>query len=299
MSGLSRAASWSALARLELDGRRFSVALSDDGNTTIVGGPFDNSYVGAAWVFTRSGGARTQQGNKLVGTGAGNARQGVSVALSADGNTAIVGGPGNNTDTGAAWVFTRSGRCPGTSRATSWSAPARLETPDRAFFLRRVVRRRQHRNYGRACRQRGHRGGVDLHPQRRCLDPAGQQAGRHRREGKRQTRPLGRSLRHGHTASVGGPADNANAGAAWAYNHSGGFWTQQGGKLVGTGAVGSATQGASVTLSGDGNTAVVGGPFDNSDIGAAWVYTRSGGVWGQQGNKLVGSDVLEGAIQGH
>ena len=45
--------------------------------------------VGATWVFTRSGGVWTQQGLKLVGTGAiGSAGQGSSVAVSADGNTA-------------------------------------------------------------------------------------------------------------------------------------------------------------------------------------------------------------------
>ena len=72
----------------------YSVALSADGNTAIVGGPTDNSVAGAAWVYTRSGGVWTQQGSKLVGSGAvGNAQQGTSVALSADGNTAIVGGP--------------------------------------------------------------------------------------------------------------------------------------------------------------------------------------------------------------
>jgi len=70
-----------------------SVALSSDGNTAIVGGPFDNDFVGAAWVFTRSGGIWSPQGSKLIGTGAiGSAEQGASVALSADGNTAIVGG---------------------------------------------------------------------------------------------------------------------------------------------------------------------------------------------------------------
>jgi hypothetical protein len=48
----------------------------------------------------------TQQGPKLVGTLAvGTAQQGYSVALSADGNTAIVGGPGDNSNAGAAWVF--------------------------------------------------------------------------------------------------------------------------------------------------------------------------------------------------
>jgi hypothetical protein len=48
----------------------------------------------------------SQQGPKLVGTGTvGDASQGWSVALSADGNTAILGGPGDNNEAGAAWVF--------------------------------------------------------------------------------------------------------------------------------------------------------------------------------------------------
>jgi hypothetical protein len=54
-------------------------------------------------------------------------------------------------------------------------------------------------------------------------------------------------------------------------------FTQQGPKLVGTGAVGD-QQGTSVSLSGDGNTAIAGGPSDNENTGAAWVYTRSNGV---------------------
>jgi hypothetical protein len=101
----------------------------------------------------------------------------------------------------------------------------------------------------------------------------------------------------GTTVIVGGNADNSFAGAAWVYARSGGVWRQQGAKLVGTGAVGSAVQGASVSLSGDGNTAIVGGPGDNSDAGAAWVYTRSGGVWTQQA-KLVGKGAVGSAVQG-
>jgi hypothetical protein len=87
-----------------------SVALSADGNTAIVGGREDNSTVGTAWVFSRRNGIWAQQGGKLMGTGAvGGASQGFSVALSADGNTAIVGGPLDSAKTGAAWVFTRMG----------------------------------------------------------------------------------------------------------------------------------------------------------------------------------------------
>ena len=91
-------------------GQGQSVALSADGNTAIVGGIGDNERAGAAWVFTRSNGVWTQQGNKLVGTGAVGpipAFQGISVALSADGRgTAIVGGNRDNNLVGAAWIFT-------------------------------------------------------------------------------------------------------------------------------------------------------------------------------------------------
>jgi hypothetical protein len=94
-----------------------SVSLSADGNTALVGGssvfpvsigfpPF--SGAGAAWIWTRSGGVWTQQGNKLVGSmGSPEAAQGFSVSLSADGNTAIIGGPGAGA--GAVWIFTRVG----------------------------------------------------------------------------------------------------------------------------------------------------------------------------------------------
>src|SRR5260370_17188873 len=56
------------------------------------------------------GGGGGEQGDKVGGTGGGgtpgrNALQGWSVALSADGNTAIAGGPFDNNGNGAVWVF--------------------------------------------------------------------------------------------------------------------------------------------------------------------------------------------------
>ena len=109
-----------------------SVAVSADGNTAILGGNEDNHAAGAAWVFTRSSDVWTQQGPKLVGTGAdGAAGQGVSIALSADGNTAVVGGDSDHVSgthlgpdvggglrftlnwyAGAVWVFARPTRNP-------------------------------------------------------------------------------------------------------------------------------------------------------------------------------------------
>jgi hypothetical protein len=53
-------------------------------------------------------------------------------------------------------------------------------------------------------------------------------------------------------------------------------FSQQGSKLVGTGAVGSyAWQGASVVLSADGNTAIIGGIGDDNAAVAAWVFSRN------------------------
>ena len=83
-----------------------NVALSADGNTALIGGPLNNISVGAAWAFTRSGGTWAQQGPKLTAsdeTGPGGF--GVSVALSADGSPALIGGPGDNNGVGAAWAF--------------------------------------------------------------------------------------------------------------------------------------------------------------------------------------------------
>jgi hypothetical protein len=70
------------------------------------------------------------------------------------------------------------------------------------------------------------------------------------------------------------PASRAAKKTAWVYTRSGGVWTQQGSKLVGTGEVGDAFQGNSVALSADGNTAIMGGYQDNSGTGAAWVFVQ-------------------------
>jgi hypothetical protein len=217
------------------------VALSADGNTAVVGGPLDNWGIGAAWVFTRTGVSWTQQ-VKLVGSNNyGNAQQGTSVALSGDGNTAILGGPADNRNTGAAWVFARNGE--------AWSE------------LKKLVGT----------------GAWGLAQQGLSVALSGD----------------------GQTAAVGGPHDNGNTGAVWIFTR-GGTFPQQGPKLIGysPGAVGAASQGASVALSGDGNTVIIGAPgYNNINTyytGGAWVFTRTGAVWTQQGPEHVGGGIAIG-----
>ena len=95
-----------------------SVALSFDGNTALVGELASNNGPGGAWVFTRTG-STWVQGQWLSDPNASaNSNYGAAVALSSDGQTAILGGSGDNT----AVVFTRSGN--------NWSLKAKLVPTD-------------------------------------------------------------------------------------------------------------------------------------------------------------------------
>jgi len=105
-----------------------SVTLSADGSTALIGQGSDNHGNGAVWVFTHSGVAWTQQGDGLkpsdesIEGAFGSAVETQSLALSANGSTALVGAPDDRGELGAetlptwpwsgygaAWVFTRSG----------------------------------------------------------------------------------------------------------------------------------------------------------------------------------------------
>ncbi len=193
-------------------------------------------------MFTRSGGSTwTQQGGALIGTHRGGlVQEGTSVALSADGHTAVIGGPREEgpsatPEEGGAWVFTESG--------SGWKEQAQL--------------------------------------------PAGTGAG--------EQTGAGQSVAvsgNGNTALVGGPGEDKATGAAWVFTRSGESWSQQGGELLGEDAtLKEAQQGHSVSLSEDGNTALIGGYHDDLSVGAAWAFVRSGSTWTEQ-EKLVGTGSL-------
>lgn len=84
------------------------MSLSADGSTLLLGDPGDGDSVGAtgqAWIYSRTAGVWSEAA-ELTGFGAdsaGASGQGTSVALSADGNTAIIDGP-EDAGNGAPWV---------------------------------------------------------------------------------------------------------------------------------------------------------------------------------------------------
>jgi hypothetical protein len=261
-----------------------SLALSADGNTVLEGGANDNNSAGAAWVFTHSSAGWAQQGNKLVGSGAiGVAGQGASLAISGDGNTALIGGPNDNAGAGAVWVFTRGNGAwmqqgnklvgtaatgaagQGRSVALSWDGNTALIGGDG---------------------DNNKAGAVWLFT--RSNGVWTQQGSKVVGAGATGNAGQGHSVSiswDGNTALEGGFTDNSNAGAAWVFTRNNGVWIQQGGKLVGTGASGATDQGLSVSLSADGNTALVGGSNTAGPSGV-WAFTRTGGVWAQQGGLL-------------
>jgi hypothetical protein len=228
-----------------------SAAFSGHGNTLLVGDPWgageENNEVGGpggAWVFKRKGSTWTQQQGFITSTEPSGFFFGVTVALSADGNTALIGGPQDNESEagaiGAAWVFKRTG--------STWTQQGSKLT-------------------------------------------GGEEVG----YGK-----FGSSVAlssDGKTALIGGICDGSMPyryecrGAAWVFKRQGSIWTQQGPKLTGAGEINLGINqggqfGQSVALSADGNTALVGGPYDNGETGAAWVFKRRGSAWTQQGEKL-------------
>jgi hypothetical protein len=184
-----------------------AVALSADGHTALIGGPGDAGDFGAAWIFTRSGSAWTQEGPKITGTPSLTFAFGAEVALSGDGSTALIDGRGGF------YVYGHT--------AGSWS-------------------------------QQG-----------RWLNAHGARS---------QVLSLSLSA-DGKTALVGGAA----SGAAWIFTRSGSAWTQDGARLTGTGQTQNGFFGLRVALAANGDTALIGGPYEpnGESIGWVWVFTRA------------------------
>jgi IPT/TIG domain/FG-GAP repeat len=209
-----------------------SVALSADGNTVLVGAPLAKGEHGAVWVFSRNGGTWTQ--TEAIGIGSeevGSGHFGRAVALSANGDVALVGAPSANGQLGQAWLLSRSGS------GSGWSVEQQL--------------------------------------------PAGAEesgAGR-----------FGTSVAlsgDGQTAMIGAPNDSSS-GAVWSFTSQAGGFAQQGPKLTSSEGKGSSNFGESIALSYGGATALIGGPRDKFHLGAVWAFTTSGAGWSQQGAKIV------------
>jgi FG-GAP repeat len=82
------------------------------------------------------------------------------------------------------------------------------------------------------------------------------------------------------------------AGAAYVFARSGSSWNQEQ-KLVGSDIATGDREGISVGISGDGSRAIVGAYGDDNFKGSTYVYSRSGSTWTQE-QKLTASDGVSG-----
>lgn len=289
---LARSASgWRHSAKLTADdpgARTFgrSVALSADARTALVAG-FDPGGAGTVWVFARTGSAWTQQATLVPGDESGESSFGVRVALSADGSTALVGGHGDAGAVGASWVFTRSG-------ATWVQAGPKLTASDERGGGRFGVRVALSADGSTALiggwNDDGGLGAAWVFA--RSGAAWMQQGPKLTPSDWRTPSTFGGSVAlsaDGDTALIGGEDDGGSVGAAWVFTRSGSTWTQRGPKLLARGENGGGFFGKSVSLSADGSFALVGGHADAGGVGAAWVFTRSGSSWAQQGSKMTGT----------
>jgi len=271
----------------EVGGDVGTVALSSDGNTALVGSPYDND-TGAVWVFTRTGSTWTQQGPKLTGSDeTPEALFGASVALSSDGNTALIGSPGEPSNPGAVWVFTRTG--------STWTQQGPKltgsEEAEGARFGGSVALSSDGNTALIGADGNSYSiGGAWVFT--RTGSTWTQQGPKLTGEGENQS-GFGVSVAlssDGSTALVGGQNDGYDNGAAWVFTRAGSTWTEQGPKLTGTEEIGQSAFGHSVALASNGSTALIGGPSDNGGTGAVWVFNGTGSAWTQQGPKLTGSE---------
>lgn len=265
-----------------------SVSISADGNTCVVGAYNDggSDYIGAAYVFTRSGTTWTQQARITASDAAAGDYFGNSVSISPDGNDCLIGAR-VKANVGAAYVFTRSG--------SVWSQQAKLTASDAAAGD----------NFG---------AGVDIasgncvicapYKNHSGLTAAGaayvfSRSGTTWTQQARLTSSVPSNNEYLASASMT-PAGNIIAigatresgygyGSAFIFEKSGSVWNQTSVLQSGVLDASENSFGASIALSSDGKTCIVGSPYSNNHSttasGTAYIFNKVGANWIRQPKK--------------
>ncbi|MGO9951244.1 MAG: PKD domain-containing protein [Dissulfurispiraceae bacterium] len=281
------------------DGFGYSTALSNDGNTALIAASGKYAGKGAVYVFTRSGTTWSQKQELLASDGTAGDYFGYVLALNGNGSTALICAPKNNANNnvaqGAAYVFALSG--------STWVQQQKLTDPDNVkgnSFASSVALSGDGNTalintYNDATKGPGvyvyALSGMTFTLQQELSPPQG--------DPDSAGPDFGASLAissNGNTALTSSSLTDStqnftevfDPGITYVYTRSGGTWSLQqeltasdGTKLDGFGD--------GLAISGDGNTALIGAPGKNSDMGAAYVFTLSGGTWSQQ-QELTASD---------
>jgi IPT/TIG domain/FG-GAP repeat len=276
-----------------------SAAISEDGDIAIVGDPSAGSSPGAAWVFTREGSTWTRTA-VLVGPGEpGEGRFGRSVALSADGTTALIGDPSARGQRGGAYMFTREG--------STWTLDTTIVTDEAGSTLAHAGRSVALSADGETALLGGPgddgytgavwaftRSGEAWSQLPGKLVGASAVAGDH----------LGKAVAlsaDGETALVGAQNAVGNHGAVWTFARGESGFAQAGSEIEAYEAGEAESEGrfgASMALSGDGETALIGAPQAEAGVGSVTVLRRSGSTWTRAAEHLAGSGAVRKSWMG-
>jgi hypothetical protein len=271
----------------------YVVAFATDARTALVGAPADEGSRGAAYVFVRVGMRWIEQARlSLPGDIAGF---GGAVALSRNGNTALIGASANDGYVGAAWVFVRSSgrwheqtrlRPRGeTGRGYFGFATALSASGNFAFVTAPNDDVKAGQKFGRGAAWVFAHVGRGWHQNGGKLVANGETAGG----------TFGWSIAvsaDGREGVSGAPGDSHQRGAAWFFARTGAHWHVVGTRVVGVGEDGLGQFGWSVAVSGDGSTAMISAFYDKARApgtggpGAVWTYVHGGRAWRLLGKKL-------------
>jgi hypothetical protein len=264
----------------------WSVAISGDGNTAIVGAQYEDTGAtdaGAAYIFRRSGTNWNEQQKIQASDKGQNDNFGRSVAISENGNTAIVGawfadvvvGANILFNTGAAYIFTRSG--------TSWSEQQKIQASDKQGGDR----------FGTAVAISGDGNTLIVGAGDENRNGAAYIFTRSGNNWSQQAKIqasdrgfddlFGNSVaisENGNTAIVAAYIEDtggSDAGAVYMFTRSGTTWSQQA-KIQASDKQAFDNFGKSVAISYDGSTSIVGAMAEDAGVtntGAAYIYRRA------------------------
>lgn len=270
----------------------FGYSVSVSGDTIVVGTPNarinTNNSQGAAYVFARTAGVWSQQQKVTAPDGQAGSQFGNSVAIS--GNNLAVGAYFDTRITanseGSAYNFTRSGAV--------WNLTQKLRASDPAEndqFGTSVAISNTSIISGAKGKTSNGVNSVGAAYIFKTLGPTWQQ------ESRKAASDGSAFVQFGYRVAINGDTAvvsilSNTAGRAYVFVRSGASWTQQ--QILTASDGGTGAFGGSVGISGD--TIVVGaysGDGAAGFSGAAYIFTRSGGVWTQQ-QKISAADGLIG-----
>ena len=241
----------------------YSVSLSADGNTALVGAIYANSGAGYAAVYRYSGGSWSSA-VQLVSTAGAYSYFGYAVSLSADGNTALVGAPGANSYGGYAAVYRYTGGL--------WSSATTLVSTAGMAYTR----------FGTAVALSADGNTAFVGAPSSGYAAVYRYTGGSWSTATQLVSTAGSGAHFGASVALSSDGTTALVGAfygsyAAVFRYTGGAWSSAV-QLVSTAGAYSDFGGA-VALSADGNTALVGAFYANSGAGYAAIYRYTGGTW--------------------